>query len=247
MNKAILQANLGTPIRVSNLPQPSEASSGLVYYLTSNDTYWILSNNFWKQITKEFKTLSLSVRPSTEEQVKTPDSGFDGFSEVVIEGDENLIAKNIAKDVSIFGVVGTLEGGQNPLEAATQEEMEKLLIIENIGKYVKYTGPTNDKYVKDMIYQISEEGTLTKYMIIPILENEGFSSDLSQGKQLINSAGEVITGTREEVLTDVEHVIWVQKRRYAFDLMVLPNATSGEIVEKTTTNSEGQLEVEFYG
>lgn len=85
--------------------------------------------------------------------------------------------------------------------------MEKLLVIENIGKYVKYTGPTNDKYVKDMIYQISEEGTLTKYMIIPILENEGFSSDLSQGKQLINSAGEVITGTREEVLTEVEHVI----------------------------------------
>ena len=98
-----------------------------------------------------------------------------------------------------------------------------------------------------MIYQISEEGTLTKYMIIPILENEGFSSDLSQGKQLINSAGEIITGTREEVLTEVEHVIWIQKRRYAFDLMVLPNATSGETVEKTTTNSEGQLEVEFYG
>ncbi len=46
MNKAILQANLGTPIRVSSLPQPSEASSGLVYYLTSNDTYWILNNNF---------------------------------------------------------------------------------------------------------------------------------------------------------------------------------------------------------
>lgn len=46
MNKAILQANLGTPIRVSNLPQPSEASSDLVYCLTSNDTYWILSNNF---------------------------------------------------------------------------------------------------------------------------------------------------------------------------------------------------------
>lgn len=85
--------------------------------------------------------------------------------------------------------------------------MEKLLVVQNIGKYVKYTGPTGDKYVKDMIYQISEEGTLTKYMIIPTLENEGFSSDLSQGKQLINSAGEVITGTREEVLTEVEHVI----------------------------------------
>ena len=117
MNKAILQANLGTPIRVSSLPQPSEASSGLVYYLTSNDTYWILNNNFWKQITKEFKTLSLSIRPSAQEQIKRPDSGFDGFSEVVIEGDENLIAKNIAtKSAARSAIMMILRVSSNKLE-----------------------------------------------------------------------------------------------------------------------------------
>ena len=87
---------------------------------------------------------SKSVNPSTSQQVVTPDSGYDGLSQVTvaaarlqtrtvtptaadqqiektsasyygllrvnINGDENLVASNIKKDVSIFGVTGTYEG-----------------------------------------------------------------------------------------------------------------------------------------
>ena len=42
-----------------------------------------------------------------------PDSDHSGFSKVVVNGDDNLIASNIRKGVTIFGVTGTNEGGED--------------------------------------------------------------------------------------------------------------------------------------
>ena len=52
-----------------------------------------------------------TVTPTTETQTITADDDYDGLNAVTVNGDSNLIAENIKRGVSIFGVNGTLSEG----------------------------------------------------------------------------------------------------------------------------------------
>lgn len=52
-----------------------------------------------------------TATPTKNNVAITPDIGYNGLSKVTVEGDSNLVSSNIKKNVSIFGVTGTLESG----------------------------------------------------------------------------------------------------------------------------------------
>ena len=57
--------------------------------------------------------MEYEVTPSQKTKTLVPDSDHSGFSKVIINGDDNLVASNIRKGVTIFGVTGTNEGGED--------------------------------------------------------------------------------------------------------------------------------------
>lgn len=67
-----------------------------------------------------------NILPSTEWQVAVP-AHYCPSSDVVVEGDDNLVSGNIKSGVSIFGVEGTLETG-----GSTTEPLYSLTITNSV-------------------------------------------------------------------------------------------------------------------
>ena len=79
--------------------------------ITSNGTFDVSDKQYAEVNVAARLSNPKTVTPSAVSQTVLPDQGDDGLSQVTVSGDSNLVAGNIKKDVSIFGVTGTLESG----------------------------------------------------------------------------------------------------------------------------------------
>lgn len=128
-------------------------------------------------------TETRQITPSKNQQTITPSTNK-FFSQVIVEGDEDLLPQNIKKDVSIFGVVGTHEG------SSTGES--------DLPKYDVYTSKDEPSgaQIGDLWIDFREDIPLPE---LPPLTNEGTAADLLSGKQLIDSNGNMVIGTIDTV------------------------------------------------
>lgn len=78
-----------------------------------------------------------TITPGTSN--KTIASGRYLTGTQTIKGDANLVAANIKKGVSIFGVSGTFEGGQPTYIEASEVDVPELLYINSDEKYLELT------------------------------------------------------------------------------------------------------------
>lgn len=113
--------------------------------------------------------------------------------------------EDVAPGKTFYDFTGTKQIGTgtraNPFLARSDSDMNAFNNATYLGKFVKYIGKTNDTYVKDAIYQVTNDATeYDRYMLLPTLENEAQPSELAEGKELISSLGAVVVGTGNIVL-----------------------------------------------
>lgn len=113
--------------------------------------------------------------------------------------------EDVAPGKTFYDFTGTKQIGTgtraNPFLARSDSDMNAFNNATYLGKFVKYIGKTNDTYVKDAIYQVTNDATeYDRYMLLPALENEAQPSELADGKELISSLGAVVVGTGNIVL-----------------------------------------------
>ena len=77
---------------------------------------------------------SKTVTPSSTIQYITPNAGYDGLSQVIVNGDSNLISSNIKNNVNIFGVMGSL------ISKVTYLKYDQSFTVTNSKKiYIPYS------------------------------------------------------------------------------------------------------------
>ena len=105
--------------------------------ITSNGSHNV-TNYETANVNVPFVTQEKTVNPSTTSQIITPDSGKNGLSKVTVNAvtssiDNNIVAGNIKKDVSILGVTGTYEGSGGGSGNVNVESITSSRMYQNIS------------------------------------------------------------------------------------------------------------------
>ena len=113
----------------------------------------------------------LNITPTTENQ-NIPEGYTSGGT---VLGDENLKSENIKKDVSIFGVTGSLESSSGQIKLfETEEEMQ----ADSTAKEADYAVVYDDSPMK-MEAGVNYNGSLTMYFPKVVTLDEAVSSAIS--------------------------------------------------------------------
>lgn len=116
------------PAATQATPSISVSSGGLITASSTQPAGYVAAGT--KSATKQLTTQGAqTITPGTSN--KTIASGRYLTGTQTIKGDANLKAANIAKGVSIFGVTGTHEGGED-ISAETAEYTEQLDELEDV-------------------------------------------------------------------------------------------------------------------
>lgn len=146
-----LQEKTATPSQAEQVISPDSGYDGLSKVTINGDSDLVATNIkqginiFGIEGTyqgEQAKLQEKTATPSKEQQVINADEGYDGLSQVTINGDEDLIADNIKKDVNIFGVVGTYEGsgggGTEDLSGIIDRSITSVTIPSDVTKIGEY-------------------------------------------------------------------------------------------------------------
>lgn len=123
-----LESKAVVPGKEMQIVKPDEGTYGLSFVFVSGEENLIPENiksgvSIYGVEGTGLKLQDKAFTPTGKVMVCYPDEGYDGFSFVGIGGDNNLLPENIKKNVTIYGVTGSLDGGGGgKLSASTDTE-----------------------------------------------------------------------------------------------------------------------------
>lgn len=191
--------NSSTPVKISKsvttatqaTPGITVSSAGLITASATQTAGYVSAGT--KSATKQLTTQGAkTVTPTTSNQTAVA-SGRYTTGTITVEGDSNLVAGNIKKGVSIFGVAGTYEGTGGASVATCNVT---ITIADSVG-YVGVTATTFASGTIGIFNQSKSSGTFTINnvvcgSIISVICNGYFSLSSSMASNSVGSSSKYL-------------------------------------------------------
>lgn len=121
------------PAKIAGIQTGGNIQSARTVTVTANGTQEIVPDEGYEGIEKATVTVNVqpplqenrTISPAKDAIFVAPAAGYYGLASVSVLGDGNLLAENIKKGVTIFGVTGTYEGydAESLTDAATAADV----------------------------------------------------------------------------------------------------------------------------